>query len=121
MKRRLSMIYTVIFIFALLLPLQVLADGREDIGSPWLTGENEGDHDHAPIGSPWLTGEGEDDHDHAPIGSPWLTGEGEDSHGDHSSEFEEPGANLPLLGTFAAINGGFILLGAVLKYRKNKV
>lgn len=103
MKRRLSIIYTVIFIFLLLLPLQVLADGREDIESPWLTGEGDGGHDHAPIGSPW------------------LTGEGDGGHGDHGSKFEEPGANLPLLGTFAAINGGFLLLGAVLKYRKNKV
>lgn len=101
MKRRLSFIYAVIFIFLLLLPLQVLADGREDIGSPWLSGEGNDGHES-----------------HGPEGSPWLSGGDDGAHGDHVSEYEEPGVNLPLLGTFAAINGGFILFGAVRKYRK---
>lgn len=106
MKNRLRFIYGLFFILILLLPLQVFADGKnlDDLGSPWLSAEDKEDHDHGPIGSPWLSGEGEDDHGGA--------------HGDHGSEYEEPGANLPLLGTFAAINGGFILFGAVRKYRK---
>jgi hypothetical protein len=100
------------FYLLLLLPLQVLAgkEGHENHGgenAPWLSGTNDDEHDHAPKGSPWLSGANEDEHDHG-------------GHGDNHSEYEEPGANLPLLGTFAAINAGFILFGAIRKYRKKK-
>ncbi|WNF36483.1 hypothetical protein RJD24_18980 [Bacillaceae bacterium IKA-2] len=99
MKWRFKFIHVLFFIFLLALPIQVFADP---------------DHDHSPKDSPWLAGNDDADHDHGPDGSPWLT------DGDHDHEYEEPGANVPLLGAFAVINGGFILFGAIRKYRKNK-
>jgi hypothetical protein len=63
-----------------------------------------------------------DDHSH---GETDDHGHGEsDDHGhgddDHDHEYKETGANLPLLGTFAAINGGFILFGAIRKINKKR-
>lgn len=109
MKRRFRFSYAVFFIYILLLllPLQVLAD-------------EEGHENHGGENAPWLAGVDDDEHDHAPDGSPWLSEEDDGGHGDNHSEYEEPGVNLPLLGTFAVINGGFILFGAIRKYRKKK-
>ncbi len=45
------------------------------------------------------------------INSPWLAGQ---------ENPLEPGANWWLLGTFAAINLGFILFGAIRKFNKNR-
>lgn len=57
-----------------------------------------------------------EDHDHDSDHPPWLL----DGHDDHDHEYEETGANIPLLSTFAAINGGFILFGAIRKYNKKR-
>lgn len=59
----------------------------------------------------------EEDHDHHdPDHPPWLTDQGDDH--DHDHDYEETGTNWPLLSTFAVINGGFILFGAVRKYKR---
>jgi hypothetical protein len=66
-------------------------------------------------------GEG-DDHGHGETDDHGHGEEDDHGHGDdgHSHEYEETGANLPLLGTFAAINGGFILFGAIRKINKRR-
>ncbi|UTW68622.1 hypothetical protein KHA80_13900 [Anaerobacillus sp. HL2] len=65
--------------------------------------------------------------------SPWLLEQGDDHEDDghhghsidhaeagHHEEYEETGANVPILSTFAAINSGFILYGVIRKYNQKK-
>ena len=49
-------------------------------------------------------------------------GHGGGGHGDdgHGKSYEEIGPNYPVLGTFAAINGGFLLFGAIRKISSNR-
>ncbi len=61
---------------------------------------------------------GEDHDQHNSEHPPWLTDHDGEHEDDHYHDYEETGANWPLLSIFAAINGGFILFGVVRKYKK---
>lgn len=136
-KSKYRLIHVLFFIFLLVLPIQVFGHGEDEDGhdvdsAPWLSekvnsdgetddhGHGDGDdHSHGETGD---HGHGEaNDHSHGDAKG-HSHGDDDHGHGDdgHSHEYEETGANLPLLGTFAAINGGFILFGAIRKINKRR-
>jgi hypothetical protein len=148
MKNRLRMIKAIFFILMLALPLQVFAHGEEDDGhstdsAPWLKeqgnktddhghdeavdhGHDDGGHEDGGHGGEGGHDDGHEDGGHGEAGhedeSHEDGGHGEAGHGDggHEESYEEVGPNYPVLGTFAAINGGFLLFGAFRKISSNK-
>ena len=146
MINKLKVTHVLFFILLLAIPLQAFGHGEEDDGhdvddAPWFTEKDQGhgeedDHGHGEAddhghGEGDDHGHGEsDDHGHGEAddhghgeSDDHGHGEGDDhAHGDddHDHEYVETGANLPLLGTFAAINGGFIMFGAVRKFNKKR-
>ncbi len=145
MKKRLRIVSALIFIFLLAMPFQTLAGPKdtphshdEETDEPGHEDDDHGhgDDDHAHDEDD-DHGHGDDDHahdegdDHGHGDDEHAHDEGDDhGHGDndhthdegddHTHDYEETGANLPLLGTFAAINGGFIIFGAVRKINKKR-
>lgn len=137
MKNRIWVLQSLFFVLMLMLPLQVFADekdGKHSHENEQTEAEQETSHDQSEVDD---HGHGEDDghghdkvddHGHGEVddhghGESDDHGHGEvDGHGDddHSHEYEEVGANIPLLSTFAAINGGFIVFGAVRKINKRR-
>ncbi|WNF36501.1 hypothetical protein RJD24_19075 [Bacillaceae bacterium IKA-2] len=106
MKNRIRVLNVLFFILLLALPFQVFAAEQEDDHSH----DEEIDEGHEEMDQAEMDahGHGETD-DH-----------GDDGHGDDGHEYEETGANWSLLGSFAAINGGFMLFGAVRKFNKKR-
>lgn len=149
MKNKVRLLNVLIFILLLTLPAQAFADekgdphghGNEkketdqnqtdqkptDIQGP---GE-EGTEDHGHEGEEGHSGDGHEDDGHVDDDQGGEgnedDGHGDDGHGDdghedegHEENFEEIGPNYPVLGAFAAINGGFLLFGAIRKVSSNR-
>lgn len=131
MENRIWLFSTLFFIFLLALPLQGFAHGVDENEAE--TSEEDsashGEHEEEECGHEEDEEHGKedghkedkshgkkDDHkkgdDHA---------EDDDHYADgHTHDYEEVGANLPLIGTFAAINGSFILFGAIRKVNRKR-
>jgi hypothetical protein len=88
------------------------ADGHEEDGQED-DGHEDGGHEADGHGEVGHEDNGHEDED---------GGHGDEGHGDggHEESYEEVGPNYPVLGTFAAINGGFLLFGAIRKISSNK-
>lgn len=142
MKNSSRILSALFFILLLAMPLQVFADekgGKHSHGEEKTETNEEAnkeinkeeshdesdDHghgesdDHAEEADDHGHGEGDD---HGDDEGHEGDDHGDDGHGDdgHGKSYEEVGPNYPVLGTFAAINGGFLLFGAIRKISSNR-
>lgn len=139
MKNSRRALKALFFILLLVLPLQVFANEKESPlphGDEKTEVEDETSNEHGDDGQGEV---GHEDESHGEFDDP-EQGKETGDHGngratDHGNEetdetdghgngddpeYQEPGANAPILGAFAAINGGIILFGTVRKLNKKK-
>lgn len=119
MKDNRRVLIALFFILLLALPLQVFADEKNaktnDHGH-----EESTNVDHEGMNQDEMEAHGQGETDDHGQGDATGDDHGDDGHGDDGHEYEEPGANVPLLSAFAAINGGFLVFGAVRKLNKKR-